>query len=504
MQNFRLSNYGAALKRLGTAITNSFTTGGGGVLISSVTTFNTTNSVYSGIYWPSKSTIYVVAAAAASRANTIWKSSYPSSNTFPITWTSVSAVGIQWRPCIFTDSTQEITYYAGDPTAAVQKFDGTSVSSLTTSTAQVIGLCVFNDRLWGWNGGTGKENYLYYSNLSSAVGSIGGDSLGLIASGGGLIIIRTFGMSAIRACLALGGSLMIFHDRGISRLTGFGQDDTTVTPNALTSDVGMANGTPSGLCEYGGIIYFVTDRGIYRCTEATVGPLATPTNPDPTIPLLQAGVTDPSQFILRFNRQFNELWVDSGAGIFVYSVILQAWAGPFTRGPYNHSTNNTLGLRDFFEVVEPASLGGNPKLWTINFNGDGGNGLWISETDRTGVYGDSTTTDSSGQPIVGILQLHRMFGGDRIVSKSWRWVNILTSINAGSAVAAPQPTCVITAQLGGASTHNIVNQSVIESPIYIPAAGMGPWIDATINDSNAGSQTSYALATVQGNILGQR
>ncbi len=314
-------------------------------------------------------------------------------------------------------------------------------------------------------------------------------------------------MSSIRACAALGGSLLIVHERGISRLTGFGQDDTTVTPQALTSDVGMANGTPSGICEYGGRLYFVTDRGIYWCTENTVGPIGTPDKPDPTIPLLQNGSTDPSRFILRFNRQFNELWVfvglDPGASLYTYNVILQAWAGPFDQ-PYNGgmSVSSITGPRDFFEVTQPAALGGNSKMWFVAWN-DNAFGLEIFETDHGNqdFVGGNGLLPLRNQPIVGVLQFHRMFAGDRVQAKSWRWVNVLASLSQVTV-----PTTAVIATQSGTTTQNVgvAPYSGTEQPYYVQAGcGFGPWLDVTITDPSVGTP-SVALATIEGNVLGQR
>lgn len=488
MANMRLATYGAALKRLGTQLTTG----------TPITTNDTTNSVYGGIYWPSKNLIYLLGAGSgATTAVTVWKTGYP--NPFTATWTNVTSVNPQYRPVIFTDGTNEVMYIAGDNTAFVQKFDGTNASALGGSTAKVAGVCVFNDRLWGWNGFTNSTpNSIYYSQLSSAVSSTGGDSLGDASAGGGQIVVRTFGMSLIVACAPLGSSLMIFHQRGISRLTGFGIDDISVNPQALTADVGMGRATADGICVYDNVAYFVTDRGMYECTEGAVRPLSTPDKPDPIYALLQAGTTDPSQFIVRFNRQYNEVWaIIKGLGVYIYNTILAAWSGPFT-GTY------ATGTRQVFEVVE--SLGnlpagtpyGNSHLWRVVFN----SGLFVSECDRASIYKDDAApgAGTGGTAVTATLQLHRMFAGDRAYSKTYRWVNVLATLTSGA--AAPVAAC--STLVAGSSNVTFSGLSSSEQVYYLSPGGQGPYIDVTITDTGSTGISQYALATVEGNWLGQR
>ncbi len=490
--NMRLSQIGAAMKRLGTGLTTS----------TPISTNDTTNGVCGGIFWPSKAKIYLMAGGSGSTtAITLWSTPYPA--PFSATWTNVGALP-QYRPVIFSDGTQEIMYVAGDNSTAVQKFDGTTISALGATTAKVAGLCVYNDRLWGWNGNTNTTlNSIYYSQLSSVSGSTGGDSLGLASAGGGQIVVRTFGMQTIVACAPVGASLLIFHQKGISRLTGWGQDDIQVLPQALTADVGMGRATASGICVYDNVAYFITDRGGYKATEGDVTPLSTPDKPDPLFGLLQAGTTDPSQVTVTFNRQYNEVWFTvAGIGVYVYNTILGAWSGPFT-GTY------ASAFRAIFEVWE--GLGnspvgtpyGNSHLWIAQFNGSGGAGLLVSECDRAGVYKDTANgavPSTTGTVVTATLQLHRLFGEDRTHANQWRWVNLLATLTAG----ATAPTASIGSQIGTANTVTFDTLVSASKPYYLPAGGMGPYLDCTITDTGSTGTSQYELATAEGYVLGQR
>lgn len=477
MANLRLSNYGAALKRLGSQILNA----------SALTTFSSNGG---GIYWPKYATIYLLTADPASSAIHLWSANIPVS--LPATFTNIGALP-QYRPVIFTDNVaSQVLYVAGDASTAVYKYDHASISALGASTAKVEWLCVYNDRLWG-----GKGNSLYYSNLSSAAGSTGGDSLGDTSAGGGEIIVNTFGASDIVVGAPVNGSLILWHQRGISVLTGWGQDDIAVQPQVLNADVGMGIGTPDGMCvaselTTGDVAYFATYFGIFATNGGYVRPLGSPDKPDPTAALLAAGTHKLQDFVLRYNRQYNELWVlIQGTGVYVYNVILQAWSGPFT-GAYTDTTQS------LFEVLDVSQL---PKFWRATLNGSAGTGLFVSECDYPGVYKDNVASNGTGgTAVTATLQLHRMFGGDRVFAKSWRWINLLATLTAGDT----EPVITTSTPIGGTNTNTLSNLVSVEQAYYVSPGGQGAYLDVTITDAGTMGTSQYALATVQGNLLGQR
>src|SRR4051812_40324757 len=90
MANFKLSSYGAALKRLGTALTTA----------APITTFGSLFST--GIYWPLHLLVDVICPAT----NTTTLHLYETAYTFPnaTNWVDKGAV-TQYRPCIFSDGT---------------------------------------------------------------------------------------------------------------------------------------------------------------------------------------------------------------------------------------------------------------------------------------------------------------------------------------------------------------------------------------------------------------
>lgn len=487
MANFRLSAYGAALKRLGTALTQA----------AALTTFNSTGGVYGGIY--GLGSAYVFAAATNSTAIHV----YNASSTIiggPVSWTDMVAIP-QWRPVLFNDGTNDVFYVAGSTGVKVQKYGGAStVTALGAGTSASTALCIYNDRLWGFDG-----TNLYYSNLSSATASTGGDSLGDTGAGGGTIKVRTFSANAIRAIAAVNGSLLIFHGRGISVLTGWGQDDVEVQPQALNAQIGMGEAQPEGLvvaniASEGDVAYFITDAGVYATNGGYVRPLGTPDKPDPVAAILRGSTLEARRIQLAFNRQFNEIWVYTTMGIYVYNVILAAWSGPYT-GTYTYPVSTWPSPQAFFEVTDSQ---GTSHLWHVAYSTSPVLGTFVEQCDTPAAFRDRVVdpqgANTGGTAVTATLQLHRMFCGDRVYAKTFRWLNLLATLRSG----ATAPTVDYTANVNGSGTLTLSNLTSVEQQYYLSPGGTGVYLDATINDANTTTTSQYALATVEGFFLGQR
>lgn len=162
--------------------------------------------------------------------DTLYTTTY---GAFPRTFTAQSgtlSTAVSPTFAQFRDASADVVYLADGST--INKWNGTA---LTTSgiggsiNASVI--TVHNQRLWGC-GDANFPDSIFYSGLNN------GDTFSVGGSGGGQIIVRTFGDETVVGLASVNTSLLIFHRRGISRLTGFGQDDITVAPQGLTADVG--------------------------------------------------------------------------------------------------------------------------------------------------------------------------------------------------------------------------------------------------------------------------
>ena len=486
LANFRLTRVGAAQKRLGTQLIKN-----------PPWCINASaNDTYGGFFFPGDQKIYISAGNNSSTAQHLWQTSYP--NPFAAIVTDLG-VFPQYRMVAFRNTNGRSTIYAaGDISNVVYTYNATDgIVALGGSTAKCAGLVVYNRRLWGWYGGTAATNLLYYSPQDN------GDYLGDTANSGGSIKVDTFGLSTIVACVVVGASLLILHQQGVSRLTGWGQDDISVQPQSLSSAYGMGRATASGVCVWNDTAYFVSDAGLIRATEASVEPLDTPDTPDPLRALFQAGTSDPSQCTLVYNAPYNEVWVSiKNYGILVYNTVLKAWS-LFT-GTYASSTIVTKALFPVWEGLGTAPVGtayGNMKIWRVTYDNTGP-GMNVSECDRVGTYKDdmSAGTPSGGTTVTGTIQCHRMFGqGDRSVAKAWRWVNVVATLDS----AGTAPVMTSTTQLGSSNVQTFSTLTSVQQPYYCQGSGVGPWIDVVIADTSA-TASQYEHVDVDGFILGQR
>lgn len=304
LTNARLSVYGSATRRGGTRK----------VLTAAVSASSTGNV---GIYWPKFSKAVVIAGTTQN----LFTADPP--NSFTTTWTMTMSAGTAFKAlsvALFQDATTEVLY--GESQAGgLWKWDGTTSTNVTAGTpSSVQGICVYDARLWGWHS-TASTNSVFYSALNN------GDALGVASLGGGEIVVKTYGDAPIVACAPVGASLLIFHKIGISRLTGFGQSDLSVSPQPATKDIEICG--PSAVTIYHNAAWVATMQGLYQVTEGGATPVGTPETPDPTIAAIAASTT-PDRIMVYANQNTFEIWVViPGTGVYCYHVLLGAWSGPW-------------------------------------------------------------------------------------------------------------------------------------------------------------------------------
>lgn len=328
---------------------------------------------------------------------------------FPITFTAQSGtLDTSGSPSFaqFRDGTNDVVYIADG--GLLNRWNGTTLSTNLSGTAACSAIVVHNERLWGC-GNTSNPDSIFYSALND------GDTLGDGANNGGQIIVRTFGDETVVGLASVNASLLIFHRRGISRLTGFGQDDITVLPEGVTSDVGTI--AKHSIVTVGNVAYFISERGLYRCNEADVAPVATPTTPDPILPILRT--LSASQFDTiraEYNRGTRELWITvPGIGVYVFHTLLNAWGGPWD-GAYLNTTT-------LFETLDTNGL---PVL--VRGDDDG----WLALCDSPATNLDNVSADGTGGDVVNmVVQFRRFYCGDDAEAKALRW-GYLTARLSGS------------------------------------------------------------------------
>jgi hypothetical protein len=454
--NARLTDYGAINKRGGTQQTASALAAA---------------SVLNGYTWIKDSgtapDVMVVCGTALRVA---------AYGAFPWTWSSPS--GTLSGTAVpgfaqFRDAGGADVVYIADG-GLLNKWNGSALTVDIAGTVAVSELAVHNQRLWG-SGNTSFPDSVFYSDLNN------GDSLGNGSAGGGQIIVRTFGDEPIAGLASVNTSLLVFHRRGISRITGFGQDDITVAPQAVTADVGTI--APHSITASGNVAYFVSERGLYICNEAEVSPVGTPETPDPLLPLIrQLSAAQLANVRALINRATKELWITlPNFGCFQYHTVLKAWSGPWD-GAY--TTPDTTCL---FETINTAGL-------PVVLKGDT-SGI-VALCDAPNVFRDNVLADGTGGDRYTLTaQMHRFYFGDDALAKGFRWGYLTAQLrgsdqcrvewNSGDSFGSftlPPSTAETwggtgttwgTGTWGGAGSQNY----------RIPLGGTGYYIDFSIIDS---------------------
>ncbi len=473
--NARLTDFGAITKRGGTQrISNAVLTA---------------HPVLNGFNWSKDSGAEEILAVAN---GALYTTTY---GTFPRTWTAQSgALSTAVAPTFaqFRNTAGNDVVYIADG-GLLNEWTGSALTTNISGTVAVDTIQVHNERLWGC-GNSSFPDSIFYSDFNK------GDTLGNGALGGGQVIVRTFGDEVIIGLASINTSLLIFHRRGISRLTGFGQDDITVQPAAVTADVGtIAN---KSIVASNNVAYFISERGLYRCNEMEVAPVGTPQQPDPLLPLirsLSAAEFDNIRCIV--NRATKELWISiPGIGCYQYHLVLNAWSGPWDSAYIAPDTTA------FFEVIDDDGL---PVV--LRGDADG----WVSLADAPLIYTDNAAADGTGGSMYALVaQMHRFYCGDDALAKALRWgyltaqlkgskncsVSWSTDETAGQFQLPPSSAGIWslsedwdTGIWGGSGSRNY----------RIPMGGSGYYVDMTITDSGA-ALPIFSRSQIETFALGRR
>jgi len=416
----------------------------------------------------------------------------------PTTWTWTSQTGTLSSATTsyfanFRDGGGNDVIYIADG-GPLNKWNGTTLSTNLSGTPDAAAIAVYNERLWSC-GDPDYPDSIFYSALNN------GDTLGVGASDGGQIVVRTFGNEAIVGLASINTSLLIFHKRGVSRLTGYGQDDLTVAPQAVTADVGTI--AKNSIVASQNIAYFISERGLYRCNEAEVASIGTPQQPDPILPIIrQLSSTDFDKINCIINRATKELWITiPNFGCYQYHTVLNAWSGPWDTA---YTSPDTTYL---FECLNSAGL-------PIVLRGDASG--YVSVCDAPGVFLDNTASDGTGGTRYAMsVQMHRLYCGDDALAKSLRWGYLTAQLNGsdqtrvqwstGESFGSYSLPPTYSSTWGAASTYwGTGTWGGAGSVNYrIPMGGTGYYIDVTIIDSGS-SQPVFSRFQLEAFALGRR
>ena len=427
-QNARLTVIGAVVPRWGTQRlhTSSLGTVTGGFA-----------------YSPTGSSTTEIFAVVASSPSHLWSASVGSSFavSLPLTFVDRGAIGTStsFSFVVFRDAGgTERVYFAGG--GGLYKYSGGAITGpIAGVPAGISFLAVQNRRLFGI---TQQNNILYYSALDD------GDSLGNSGAGGGSATISTFGFQDLRALLPVGDSLLLFHEHGISRFTGWSQDDISIQSGTrgVSADTGCVS--PYSVVSANGYGYFFGIDGFYRVTEAGIERISAKID----------GLLRDSSVIIAgairgvHNKRYQEIWwtiPNISTAPYVYNYALDAWTGPYT-------VSGTI----FFNGSEPAT-----EQPTVFFNNGPG---FICRADYQKLYDEVLSDGTGGNSFQQIIQPRRFFFGSLDHEKAYRRVytglrsagsnsaalGYVTGVASGSVnIANPAPSVVARNEITGRGTY---------------------------------------------------
>lgn len=479
-QNARLTDYGAITKRFGSV---------------RLATANLGASVRGGFSWFRDNGDVQGLAVAGNTLYRINMLATPGTTA----WTAITggtfSTTVTPSFASFKDEHGDDVVFIADG-GLLSKWNGTTLEADLSQTQDVRFIRVHNQRLWG-AGSTTYPDSIFYSELND------GRKFG--HGGGGQIVVRTFGDEKIVGLASVGSSLLIFHRRGISRLTGFGQDDIAVQPEGISSQTGTI--APQSIVESDGLAYFISDRGAFAASEGSVAPLGTPTAPDPILPLVRNLSTESLANVRGvLSRKTQEVWwFIPGYGVYTYHLILQAWSGPWI-GEYMTTAS-----------LWPSLAGSSAESYVIRGDTSG----MVTVSDFYGSHSDGATIalPESGQRIAMAVQLRRIYFGDDSVAKGFRF-GYVTAVIPGSSTLTVDWTSnfgaytrkSITSSSGGTwdapgavwdAPGEVWGQAGGSQNYRVQLAGSGYYVDVTLGHSDF-SEPTISRWQMDGFPLGRR
>lgn len=471
--NCRLTEYGGVTKRGGTQRITSAPL--------------SASPIQNGFTWRKDGGTQQILAVCNGR---LYTASY---NAFPMTFTlQTGALDTIVSPSFaqFRDASNDVVFIADG--GLLNKWDGTTLTTNIANTVAVDTIVVHNQRLWG-AGSTAFPDSIFYSSLND------GTSLGNGAANGGQIVVRTFSDETIVGLASINTSLMIFHRRGISRLTGYGQDDITVAPQGVTADVGTI--ARHSIVAIGNLGFFISERGLYMVNEAEVAPVGTVEKPDPLLAAIRNLTTVQFDAIrAEFNRATRELWINIPSyGVYVYHTILRSWTGPWDTA-YMNPTTTTL-----FETLNGQGL---PVLLRGDASG------YLSLCDAPDISLDNVLADGTGGTRYTMTaQLHRLYSGDDALAKSLRYGYITAQLNGSDSSSVTWRTDMSagsytlplsTGGLWGSGAWGSGSWGGPSSKNYrVQMGGTGYYTDITLIDSGE-AQPVFSRFQLESFALGRR
>lgn len=467
----------------------------GGTQRLSASALSASNPVRGGHFWLRPGTTNQLLAVTN---GTLYTGTYG----IPMTWTSQAgslASTVQPTFATFRGAGEDVVYIADG--GALNKWNGTTLTTNIASTPNVSIIAVYNNRLYGC-GDASNPYRLYWSALQD------GDTLGIVASGGGYADIRTFAQSELTGLKALGAGLLIFHRNGISRFTGIGIDDIDIDAGTrgVSNDVGTYS--PHAIVAVENVCLFLSDRGIFQVTED--GITAVGERPGGGVNSIGDRIesvlrtidqSSLSRAVVGHNKLYHEvLFYLPDVGVYAFNYRLGVWSGPWT-GIYTSTLTHSM-----WEALDASSA---PIVLFGSADG------FVRRVDTPSLYKDDYLSDGTGGVANTMtVQCHRMYCNAPTADKAYRW--IFATFNPRGTTTGGiswQTTDTVGSQAlpnaGGGSVWGAFNWGSgiwgfgTSIPARVQAHGSGTFIDVTITDDGA-TGALYSRIEVHAFLMGER
>lgn len=464
-ENARLSEFGAVSKRRGTKRTHSAALAA---------------AILGGFSWDRASGVEQLVVANGDLHTGVYG--------IPITWSNEGGTlsgSVLPSFASFRDGSAEVAYLADG--GLLNKWDGSTLTENIAGTPAVKVIAVYNQRLYGI---TGDDETLYWGPLNN------GDGLGNVGAGGGSAIVRTFGKMRLRGLLPLGSSLLLFHVQGISRFTGWTQDDVSIATGTqgVSADVGTI--APHAIVAVENVGYFLSDRGVYEVTEGGVRSISSKIE---TV-LQSLSQADFVRARAVHCKAAREVWFYlPDVGIYAYNYRLGSWTGPWT-GVFVDQTPQAL-----WPALDTSST---PIV--LSGHADG----FVRKCDEPTIKDDVLSDSSGGTTYSLIAQFRRFYFRRPTHEKALRWLSVTANLRGSTTAAlswamevAANASETLPATAGGVWGSGTWGSGTWggqqSKPLTVHAHGRGPSLDVTLTD-DAAAELVISRLEAQAFDMGQR
>ena len=353
----------------------------------------------------------------------------------------------------------------------LNSYDGSTLTTNIASTPGCVSLAVYNKRMYGV---TGTDQGVYYSALED------GATLGIGASGGGQALIRTFSNQRTTAVANNGNALLIFHENGISRWTGYTVDDISIdeTATGVSGQVGTV--APLSVVETVKGVFFLGNDGFYVVGDGRPERISVP---------IDATVRQLTGNQIRQTRgchvgQYKEVrWFVPDVGVLAFNYEQGVWSAIDTGGYLSPVTT---------ALWESQDESGRPILMRGDSAGH------VSQCDLTDTYLDNIALDGTGGDVYEVfVQCHRLFSGDTAGEKSLRKGYIVGDTGGSQAITIEWTTAQ------GTETYTLDPTTQSQNLLEFPLSGRGNSVDVTIRDAGSVGAV-YSSLEVEGFSMGRR